>query len=88
MGSETYRELNTTDHMVQCLPDKKEPVDHCRFCIHCREFKIKGQYVKSPSLAYCIKCQVTGEVDLSSVQAVKCVDRQSEGFHSIADIIG
>ncbi|MFZ0004867.1 MAG: hypothetical protein WCC86_10935 [Methanoregula sp.] len=88
MGSDTYRELNAIDNVVQCLPNKKEPVDHCRFCIHCRDFKINGQYVKSPSLAYCAKCQVTGEVDLSAVQAVRCADRQSEGFHNIADIIG
>jgi len=50
--------------------------------------KLRGKYVKSPSLAYCVKCQVTGEVDLSQVQAVRCADRQGEGFHNIADIIG
>ncbi|MGP8084618.1 MAG: hypothetical protein ACLPY4_00745 [Methanoregula sp.] len=44
--------------------------------------------MKSPSLAYCVKCRVTGDVDLSTVQAVRCADRQSEGFHSFTDIIG
>jgi hypothetical protein len=88
MGSDTYRELEVTKGTVQCLPEKREPVAHCRLCIHCREFKIKDRYVKSPSLAYCVKCQVTGEVDLSVVQAVRCADRQGEGFHNIADIIG
>jgi hypothetical protein len=35
-----------------------------------------------------VKCRVTGEVDLSVVQAVRCADRQSEGFHSITSLIG
>jgi hypothetical protein len=88
MGSDTYRELDVTGGTVQCLPEKREPVGYCRLCIHCREFRVKGQYVKSPSLAYCVKCRVTGEVDLSTVQAVKCADRQGEGFHSITSLIG
>lgn len=88
LGSDTYRELITTKGKVQCLVEKQEPLDHCRFCIHCREFKVRGEWVKSPSLAYCVKCRVTGEVDLSKVDAVKCADRQQEGFHSITSIIG
>jgi len=88
MGSETYRDLDVSGGTVQCLPEKREPVEHCRLCIHCREFKIKGQFVKSPSLAYCAKCRVTGEVNFSTVQAVRCADRQSEGFHSITSLIG
>jgi hypothetical protein len=35
-----------------------------------------------------VKCRVTGEVDLSVVQVVRCADRQSEGFHSITSLIG
>ncbi|HNX17621.1 MAG TPA: hypothetical protein PKM50_04730 [Methanoregula sp.] len=88
MGSETYRELDVAEGTVQCLPTKREPVTYCRLCIHCREFRVNGQYVKSPSLAYCVKCRVTGEVDLSTVQAIRCADRQGEGFHSITNIIG
>ncbi|WP_292425127.1 hypothetical protein [Methanoregula sp.] len=88
MGSDTYRELDVTGGTVQCLPEKREPVGYCRLCIHCREFRVKGTYVKSPSLAYCVKCRVTGEVDLSTVQAVRCADRQGEGFHSITSLIG
>ncbi|MFZ1957486.1 MAG: hypothetical protein WAU46_00190 [Methanoregula sp.] len=88
MGSDAYQEIEVNGGTVQCLPDKREPVDHCRFCIHCREFRVKGQYVKSPSLAYCVKCRVTGDVDLSAVQAVRCADRQGEGFHSITSLIG
>jgi hypothetical protein len=88
MGADTYRELPAERGSVQCLPDKREPVDHCRLCIHCREFKVRGKFVKSPSLAYCVKCRVTDDVDLSAVEAVKCADRQGEGFHNIASIIG
>jgi len=88
MGSDTYRELDAKGGTVQCLPEKREPVGYCRLCIHCREFRVNGIYVKSPSLAYCVKCRVTGEVDLSTVQAVRCADRQGEGFHSITSLIG
>ena len=88
MGQDTYRELVVEKGTVQCLPDKREDLDHCRFCIHCREFRVKGVWGKSPSLAYCTKCRVTEEVDLKKIENVKCADRQGEGFHSIASIIG
>jgi hypothetical protein len=72
---------------VQCLPDKKEPAENCGFCIHCREFRVGGKFVKSPSLAYCTKCRVTERVDFTKAEAVLCADRQGEGFHSITSII-
>jgi len=88
MAGDAYRELPVKKGNVQCLPDKKESVEHCRFCIHCREFLVGGRWVKSPSLAFCTKCRVTEEVDLSKVQGVKCADRQGEGFHNLTSIIG
>jgi hypothetical protein len=88
MSDDKYRVLPVLDEKVQCLSDKEEPVDHCRFCIHAREFLVQGRFVKSPSLAYCLQCRVTEEVNLKNVDAVKCADRQGEGFHSIANIIG
>ncbi len=96
MGDEQYRIIPVRkgpvqclpDKEVQCLPDKEEPVDYCRLCIHAREFFVQGRFVASPSLAYCLKCKVTDEVDLKRVEFVKCADRQGEGFHSIASIIG
>ncbi len=87
MGDDENRILPVTDGRVQCLPDKREPVGNCSFCIHCREFEIGGKFVKSPSLAYCTKCRVTEKVDLAKARAVKCADRQGEGFHSITSII-
>jgi len=87
MTEEEYRILPALQGKVQCLADKKEPVENCGFCIHCREFGIGKTFVKSPSLAYCTKCRVTDRVDLTKVTAVKCADRQGEGFHSITSII-
>jgi len=87
MTGEEYRILPATKGKVQCLPEKKEPVENCGFCIHCREFGTGTTFVKSPSLAYCTKCRVTERVDLTKVTAVKCADRQGEGFHSITSII-
>ncbi|WAC04528.1 MAG: hypothetical protein OS112_08675 [Methanoregula sp.] len=88
MKDNLYRIIPVKNGKVQCLEKKEEPVDHCRFCIHAREFCIDGRFVKSPSLAYCTKCHVTDEVDLKKAESVNCADRQGEGFHSIANIIG
>jgi hypothetical protein len=87
MTEQSYRVLTAVQGQAQCLPDKKEPVEYCSFCIHCREFRTGGKFVKSPSLAYCTKSRVTERVDLTKVTAVKCADRQGEGFHSITSII-
>jgi len=87
MDDEDYRIIPAIKGRVQCLVEKKEPLEHCGLCIHCREFRIKGTFVKSPSLAYCMKCRVTDKVDLTQAEAVKCADRQGEGFHSITNLI-
>jgi len=71
MTDDEYRILPAAGGRVQCLPEKKQPLENCGFCIHCREFRVGGKFVKSPSLAYC----------------TKCADRQGEGFHSITSII-
>ncbi len=87
MSESSYRELEVIGGTVHCLPDKDEPVGHCRLCIHAREFKVHGKFVKSPSLAYCVACRVTEEVDVAKAEAVRCADRRGEGFHNIASII-
>ena len=87
MADADNRLLPVTKGRVRCMPEKKEPVENCSFCIHCREFEVGGRFVMSPSLAYCTKCRVTERVDLSKVTAVRCADRRNEGFHSITNII-
>jgi hypothetical protein len=87
MSDDEYRILPVVKGRVQCLPEKKEPVENCSFCVHCREFDVGGRFVKSPSLAYCTKCRITERVDLTKAVAVKCADRQGGGFHSITNII-
>ncbi len=87
LGEEEYRIIPVEKGQVQCLPDKKEPVENCGFCIHSREFGIGGRFVKSPALAYCMKCRVTERVDYGKATAVRCADRQGGGFHSITNLI-
>jgi len=87
MGEAGVRILPVTKGRVQCLPDKKEPVENCSFCVHCREFKVGNRFITSPSLAYCTKSRITERVDLAKAGAVKCADRQGGGFHSITNII-
>lgn len=88
MADNELREIPVVKGRVDCLPDKKEPVEHCGLCIHCREMKVQGKFVKSPSLAYCSKAMATEKVDFAKVEAVTCADRQREGFHNISSIIG
>ena len=87
MTDDLNRILPVIKGRVQCLPDKKEPVENCGFCIHSREFKVQDRFIKSPALLYCTKCRVTEKVDFTKAEAVKCADRQGGGFHSITNII-
>ena len=87
MTDEEYRIIPVIKGRVQCLSEKKEPVENCGFCVHCREFNVQGRFVTSPSLAYCTKSRVTEKVDFTKAQAVKCADRRRGGFHSITNII-
>ena len=87
MGSDQYRTLEVVKGKVPCLPGKDEPVEHCRLCIHAREFRVGGKFLQSPSLAYCVACRVTDNVDVKKADAVRCADRRGEGFHNIAGII-
>jgi hypothetical protein len=87
MSDDDYRILPVVKGRVQCLFDKKEPVENCSFCIHCREFRVGDRYIISPSMAYCTKCRITERVDLARAEAVKCADRQCGGFHSITNLI-
>ncbi len=88
MAEEDYREIPVKKGSVQCLPDREETIEHCRFCVYSRYFRVGGTYVKSPALAYCTRHRATEEVDLSKVESVKCADRRGEGYRSIMNIIG
>jgi len=48
MTDDDYRILPARKGRVQCLPEKKEPVENCGFCIHCREFGIGGNICEIP----------------------------------------
>lgn len=88
MTEETYRVLDVKAGRVPCLPGKDETIEHCRFCVHSRYFRVGGEFVKSPALAYCLRHRACGEVDLKKVEAVKCADRSGEGYRSMMNIIG
>ena len=87
MAEDDYRILPAHQGKVSVSSGQKRTVENCGFCIHCREFMVGGKFVKSPSLAYCTKCRVTERVDYAKATAVKCADRQGEGFHSITSLI-
>ena len=88
MPDDDYRILEVHDGHVPCLPGRDESVEHCRFCVHSRYFRVNGAYVKSPALAFCLRHRDAGKVDLKKVEAVKCGDRRGEGYRSMMSIIG
>ena len=88
MTDDDYRLLPVRKGRVPCLPGQEETVEHCRFCVHARYFEEGGRFVKSPGLAYCLRHRTTEKVDVSKVTAVKCADRQGEGYRSMMNIIG
>ena len=88
MSSRPLRTLDVIKGLVACLPDKKEDLDHCRFCAHSVKFRVNGKEVPSPARAFCTMQRDTTDVDLKSVDAVLCDDLSNEGFRSIMNIIG
>jgi hypothetical protein len=88
MSEDQYRILPVRKGSVQCLEEKAETLEHCRFCVHSRYFLVDGKWVKSPALAFCVAHRATENVDLARVESVKCGDRRSEGFRSIMNLIG
>jgi len=81
------RTLPVEKGTVACLPDKREDVEKCRFCVHSVRFGIPGRDVPSPARAFCTMNRATVEVDLKTVTSVVCDDAGSEGFRSIMNII-
>jgi hypothetical protein len=88
ISPEEYRILEVRAGKVACLPGKDETIEHCRFCVHSRYFKVGGEYVLSPSLVFCVQGRDAGVVNLKEVEAVKCADRHGEGYRSMMSIIG
>ena len=88
MPEEELRILPVKEGRVQCLPGREETIEHCRFCVYSRYFRVGGRYIKSPALAYCLRHRATEEVDLKRVEAVKCADKRGEGYRSMMNIIG
>jgi hypothetical protein len=88
MPSEDYRTIEVRSGRVLCLPGREETIEHCRFCVYARYFRVGGEYVLSPSLVFCTRGHDAKEVNLCEVEAVKCADHRGEGFRSMMSIIG
>jgi hypothetical protein len=73
---------------VPCPDGRDRSLEHCRFCVHSRRFRLDNdRWVPSPARAYCTLQRSTDEVDLSGVNAVECDDDTNEGFRSIMTVI-
>jgi len=82
------RTLPVEKGAVACLPDKREDIEKCRFCVHSVRFGIPGKEIPSPARAFCTMTRATEEVDLKKVISVVCDDAGEEGFRSIMNVIG
>jgi hypothetical protein len=83
-----YRILEVRSGKVSCLPGREETIEHCRFCVYSRSFRVKGTEIPSPALAFCVRQRACEEVNLREVEAVTCADRRSEGYRSMMSVIG
>ena len=87
MTENSFRTLYVEMGVVQCLPNKKESIEKCRFCVHSVYFLEKDRWIKSPARAFCTKCRSTDKVFLTDVEAVLCDDKREEGYRSMMNII-
>jgi hypothetical protein len=88
LSKEEYRILEVRSGRVSCLPGREETIEHCRVCVYSRYFRVRGVYVLSPSLAFCVRHRAWEEVNLREVEAVKCADLRGEGYRSMMSVIG
>jgi hypothetical protein len=88
MSGSEQRILEVRSGRVACLPGREETIEHCRFCVYSRSFRVRGRDVPSPALAFCVRHRACEEVDLREVEAVTCADHRREGYRSMMNIIG
>ncbi len=86
-NDDEYRIIPVKNGKVECLIEKIEPIERCRFCVFSRFFRIKGEDVKAPALAFCPRHGDADCIDLSMVESVICGDRKGEGFMSVLNVI-
>jgi hypothetical protein len=86
------RELAVAHGQVNCLSERNESIEKCRFCVHSVSFIHGGVRIPSPARDFCGMSKKSKEsakqFDLSKVSVVFCDDSASEGFRSIMNIIG
>jgi hypothetical protein len=87
MTDGNYRILKVISGFVECLPEKKENTERCRFCVHSRKFMVNGVWYDSPARTYCMACRTTRMPDYKNADAVMCDDLKIEGFRSFLNII-
>ena len=87
MSGKSHRNLQVFGGFVQCLPDKREEVVKCRFCVHSVQFKTQNAEISSPARAFCSRVRSTDEVDLKDIVEVVCDDVKQEGYRSMLNVI-
>jgi len=81
------RILEVSKGTVECLPEKREEIEKCRFCVHSVRFGTTTREIPSPARAFCSQSRSTEEVDLKQVIRVFCDDARREGFRSMLNVI-
>ena len=77
------RVLEVDVEKVQCLSDRREPLEKCSLCVHSVKFRESGTWKPSPARAYCVLSRNTGKVDLKAVDAVECDDKKGEVYRRV-----
>lgn len=87
MDDKKSRILEAGGGEVQCLSNRREPLEKCRLCVHSVKFREAGVWKPSPARAYCVLSRNCGKVNMKAVNAVECNDTAGEGYRSIMNII-
>jgi hypothetical protein len=88
MSGSKHRVLEVRSGRVACLPGREETIEHCRFCVYSRIFRVRGRDIPSPALAFCVMHRAGEEVELREVESVTCADHRGEGYRSMMNVIG
>ena len=87
MNDKKSRILEVEGRKVRCLPEKREPVEKCMFCVHSKKILESGVWKVSPARAYCVLNRSDDKVDMEKADAIECDDIKGEGYRSILNVI-
>lgn len=83
----TENEIPVVNGKLSCPDGREVSPEICRFCLYSRYFLIRGDRMRSPALAFCLRERVDTIPDIPAASAVGCAAKGGCGYTSIGNII-